>query len=446
MKTEHFKTKMKMKKSLLMALLVAFGFGLSAQSDTTVRKKIEIQIEENTLSFDADEDMSQKDLASMIGFATQQVAKLQANHQRIVQKIEAQREAGKLSDEEADQLLDQAEESFETSMERFEEMMENWGEAYGERMEAWAERYEESMEVWSEELEEEMESGDSSRMGKAPLMPPMPPMPPMPDAPQDSGKKKIIISKEGVIIGDEEIIIEKEEEDDDIEFDARDFFNRGERKKSRSISRTEDYFDIAYGFNQQLEDGQFLVENTPGELDFWLSNSFNIGFGYKTRIGSPYSKLYLKYGIDFSWHNFALTGNEVLDMDADSSFFNNIGPSASYEENEYDIAYFNIPLMLQLDFSDAGDRDESWTIGVGGYGGVRLMAERELEYSTPTFDEVSQEVKADFFTNQFRYGLLAQVGYGSFKITASYDLNEFFQANRGPAAYNMANISLGFTF
>lgn len=434
---------MKMKKSLLMALLVAFGFGLSAQSDTTMRKKIEIQIEKNTLSFDAKEDLSQKDLASMIGFATQQVAKLQANHQRIIQTIEEQRAAGRLSDAEADQLLDQAEESFEVSMERFEEVMENWGESYGERMEAWGETFGAEMEAWAEDFERQMESGDST-MGKAPMIPPMPPMPPMPNAPQDSGKKKIIISKDGVIIGDEEIIIE--EEDKDIEFDARDFFDRNSRKKSKSISRTEDYLDIAYGFNQQLEDGQFLIEGTPGELDFWRSNSFNIGFGYKTRIGSPYSKLYLKYGIDFSWHNFALTRNEVLEMDTAGSFFTNLGPANSYEENEYDIAYFNIPLMLQLDFSDAGDRDESWTIGVGGYGGVRLMAERELEYTTPIYDEVSEEVKADFFTNQFRYGVMAQVGYGSFKVTASYDLNEFFQANKGPAVYNMANVSLGFTF
>lgn len=441
MKTQTLKTKIKMKKSVLLALMVAFGLGLSAQTDTTMRKKIEIQIEENTLSFDANEDMSQKDLASMIGFATQQVAKLQANHQRIIQRIEAQREAGKLSDEEADELLDKAEESFDASMETFEDLMENWGEAYGERMEAWAERYEESMEAWAEEME--AQEGDSAVMHKAP---PMPPMPPMPEAaPQDSGKKKIIISKKGVIIGDEEIIIE-EEEDEDVEFDARDFFNRGEKSKSKSISRTEDYFDIGFGFNQQLEDGQYLVENGPGVLDFWNSSSFNMGIGYKTRLGNPYSKWYFKYGIDFSWHTFALNDDNILETDADSSFYSTNGPATSYDKNEYGIAYFNIPLMLQLDFSEAGDRDESWTVGVGGYGGIRLRAKRELEYSTNVYKNVEQDVRDDFFTNQFRYGLMAQVGYGAFKVTASYDLNEFFQANKGPDTYNMLNVGIGFTF
>jgi hypothetical protein len=50
-----------MKKSVLAALLVACSVGAaSAQSDsTTILRKIEIQIEQNTLSFDANKEMSQ---------------------------------------------------------------------------------------------------------------------------------------------------------------------------------------------------------------------------------------------------------------------------------------------------------------------------------------------------------------------------------------------------
>ena len=101
--------------------------------------------------------------------------------------------------------------------------------------------------------------------------------------------------------------------------------------------------------------------------------------------------------------------------------------------------------MLQFDFSEAGDRDEAFTIGVGGYGGVRLMAKRELEYSPPVYRKVEEKAYDDFFTNQFRYGLMAQVGYKSFKVTASYDMNEFFRDNKGPGAYNMMNVTLGFS-
>ena len=438
---QRIKTNMKMKKSILAALLVAFGFGLSAQTDTNARKKIEIQIEENTLEFKAPKDAN---MSSMIGFATTQVTRLQANHERILRRIDEQEQAGNLSEEEAEVLRDQANESFEASMERFEDLMENWGESYAERMEAWAEEYEAGMEAWSEEMERSMEA-DSAQMGKAPMIPPMPPLPPMPEAIQDSGKKKIIISKDGVIIGDQEIEIEREEEEEELDIDASELFERLGKRKSTSIKRTEDYFDIALGFNQQLEDGQYLIEGGAGELDFWKSTSFNMGIGYKTRIGSPYSKFYIKYGIDFSWHNFRLNGSDVLDVNADSSYFTSIGVSNVYEKNKYHIAYFNVPLMFQFDFSEAGDRDEAFTIGVGGYGGVRLMAKRELEYSTPVYRKVEEKAYDDFFTNQFRYGLMAQVGYKSFKVTASYDMNEFFRDNKGPGAYNMMNVTLGFS-
>lgn len=428
-----------MKKSIVLALLVAAGFGLQAQSDTSATKPIELQIDENTINFNAPKDAN---LATMIGFATEQVTRLQANHERILMRIDQQEKAGKLSAEEAEVLREKANESFEASMESFEDHMENWGESYAERLEAWADEYEAGMEAWSEEMERSAEA-DTANLGQAPKIPPMPPIPPMPGVEQDSGKKKIIISKDGVIIGDKEIEIESEEEEEDL--DASDLFERLS-KKSKSIKRTEDYFDIALGFNQQLDGGQNIITSGPAEQDFWKSTSFNLGAGYKTRIGNPYSKFYIKYGIDFSWHNFRLNGSDVLASSPDSSYFTNLGVSNVYEKNKYHIAYFNIPLMLQLDFSEAGDRDEAFTIGLGGYGGVRLLAKRELEYSTPVYRRVEEKAYDDFFTNQFRYGLMAQVGYKGFKVTATYDINEFFREGKGPGTYNMANLTLGWTF
>lgn len=431
-----------MKKQVAVALLMAFGLTAFAQKDSTARQKIEIQIEQNTLSFDADKDLSQGDLSAMIGFATTQASKLQANYKQILASIDAAEKEGKITSEEAEALREKATEGLENNMEQFEAVMENWGEAYGERMEAWGEELESSMEAWAEKFEASME--DTTGEAQVPPAPPIPPMPPIPGM----EKKKIIISKEGVVITDGE-----NEEEVEIEIDERlkdrinteELMEKIQGKKSRRISRTEDYLDIALGFNQQLEDGQYLIEDVAGELNFWKSTSFNLGFGWKTRIGSPYSKAYFKYGLDFSWHNFRLNGPGVLNADNNGAFFDTLATDRVYDKNKYHIAYFNIPLMFQLDFSDVGDRDEKFTIGVGGYGGVRLSAKRELEYSTPIFEEIEEKAYDDFFTNQFRYGAMAQIGYGSFKITASYDLNEFFRPNKGPGTYNMANITLGFT-
>ena len=221
---------------------------------------------------------------------------------------------------------------------------------------------------------------------------------------------------------------------------------KDEDPQSKKIERTEGYFDIGLGLNQNLEEGQFLVEDIPGELNFWKSTVFNLGIGRKSRLGSPYSKFYLKYGIDFSWHNFHVKGNDVLQRDAEESSFAPIDDSVqSYETNKYHIAYFNIPLMLQLDFSEMGEHDENFTLGLGGYGGIRMNAKRELEYSTPVFESIESKVKDDFYTNQFRYGAMLEIGYKHFKLRAHYDFNPFFRNGRGPD-YQLASLSLGFTW
>lgn len=436
-----------MKKQLIFALTLAFiGFGAQAQNDSNARRSVEIQIEENTITFDADDSKLDKaDLATMIGFATQEVGKMQVKQQRILAKIDQLEAEGKLSKEEAEELRDKAEEGFEQGMEHFEEVMEQWGESYGEKMEKWAEKFASGMESWGEEMERSLEN--DSAMSSTPPLPPMPPLPSMSDESNDSTeafpvKKKIVISKDGVILKDNE---NNEEEVDEMEFEFKDLFDQGKRKKSKKIKRTEDYFDIGFGFNQQLEDGQYLVEDIAGELDFWESISFNLGYGAKSRIGNPYSKVYVKYGVDFSWHNFHLDGNEILTNNGSAATFDTVSSILGFKENKYHIAYLNVPVMLQLDFSEAGDRDEAFTFGIGGYAGIRLLAKTEIEYNTAQYEKVEVKTYDDFFTQQFRYGLMTQIGFDSFKITASYDLNEFFRADKGPA-YNMVNIGIGWTF
>ena len=441
------KNKKDMKKQVIMALAFTLGgFVTQAQNDSNARRAIEVQIEENTITFEADDEkLSQANLTTMITFASREMTKMQAKQQQILAKIDQLEAQGDLSEEEAEELREKAEDNFETSMDQFEEVMESWGEAYGSRMESWAESFADGMEAWADQMENNLEN-DSARANTPPL-PPIPPMPNMADLETDSAdagpvKKRIVISKDGVILRDKE----EEAEEDDSEFKFDDLFDDAKRKKSKKIARTESYFDIGLGFNQQLKDGQNQVQDGPGELNLWRSTSFHLGTGFKTRIGSPYSKFYVKYGVDFSWHNFRLNGNEVLINNGNSAAFalDTISGILGFEKNKYHIAYFNVPVMFQLDFSDPGERDDAFTLGVGGYAGIRLLAKTETEYNTNQYRKVETKTYDDFYTEQFRYGVMAQIGFDSFKITASYDLNDFFRAGKGPA-YNMVNLGIGWT-
>ncbi len=429
-----------MRKLVSLALLIVLGFTAGAQADSTQkRKEVEIKVGEDVMAFEANVN-KETDMASMVFKVTAQMMKIQKQNQAAMNRINELERSGELSPEEAETRRELVEERTEESLEALEDIMETWGEAYEARMEAWGEAYAAKMEAWEEEAEKAEENGEP--------IPPMPPIPPVPMSPQ--GKKevrnKIVITEEGVRVEADST----DEGDDSVAFELKEkeeSFDKGLRKSKR-VDRTEGYFDIHLGTNQQLEEGQFLIQDQPGELEFW-NTSFNLGVGAKTRIGSPYSHFYIKYGTDFSWHNFNLVDDNVLDRGADGAVYNPVD-SINFDENKYHIAYWNFPLMLQLDFSDVGEMDESWTFGLGGQIGFRINSKRELEYGSDRFDVVEETARDDFYTSAVRYGLLAQVGYGSLKLTASYDLNPFFRAGKGPSIggfdYNMVNVTVGFTF
>lgn len=438
--------------------MLSVGFSLLAapvfaQPDTNkIKEDVEVQIDGNKITIEAEdfEGLSTVDLNTIIREVTRQASKIQRQQQELLAKVDKQLANGEITEEEAEEMRDKINERTEENMEMIGELMEAWGESYEDRMEAWGEEYAARMEAWEAEME-----ARTKKDGSAATMPPLPPVPPMPPAAEGRKKgQKIIINEDGIVIkkgddGEEPFAWkfgEDDEDDEDEESDMDDDVDYTEKKKS--IDRTVGYGTINLGFNQQLAGGTDFISNGPEELDFWRSREFNLGFGGKTRIGSPYSKLYVLYGAEFSWHGFRLNNNNLLMQNSDSAFIRtdmDTLSNRSIDRSSYHIAYFSVPVMLQLDFSKLGKTDESFTLGVGGYAGVRLGAKRKLEFNSPAFDDGEEKIKDDFFTEQFRYGVMAQVGWDSFKITAKYDLNNFFKEGAGPD-YQMASVTLGFTF
>lgn len=443
-----------MKKYIYSTLIVVMTIGL-VKAQPAKQDSVEVEIEGNKITLEAKdfESLSEMDLNRLIKDVVEKTTKIQKQQNDLLARVEKQEEAGEITAEQAEEMKETITERTEDSMEVIEELMETWGESYAERWEDWADAYEAKMEVW----EGQIESQENDLLATIPPLPDLPPLPPAPgvgdmpkaSAPSDSTKKKgqkIIISDEGIIIqegdGSERpfaLDFNKRDDDDD------DNSSSGEHRQQ---DRTETYTDFNFGFNQLLEGGQYQVFDEPAEQNFWKSTQFEFGMGGKTRIGSPYSKLYLKWGGEFSWHNFRLKGNNILvkqENPAKAAVFTNDSLN-NYAKSKFEIVYFNVPLMLQLDFSDVGDIDEAFTLGVGGYLGVRLKARRRLEFNDFEGSETKSEDVNDFYTNPFRYGAMAQIGWKSFKVTAKYDLSTYFEQNRDlNQNYQMASISVGFT-
>lgn len=424
-----------MKKLVIAGLLSIAYLGAFAQPDDKKKEEVEIEINGSTVTIEADdlEKLSEVDLNTIIREVTTRSIQIQKQQQELLAQVDRQEEAGEITPEQAEEMREMINEHTEESMEVIGELMEAWGENYEQRMESWANDYEASMDEWEEEVEKRAEAGNFE-------MPPLPPLPPLPPNEAPKKSQKIIINEDGIIVqkgddGEEPFALKFDQDDDDDD---------EPNSNPKSIDRTDGYFDINWGFNQQLAGGSEFITDGPEELDFWRSHEFNFGFGGKTRVGSPYSKFYIKWGGEFSFHGFRLLDNNSLQRDANNDAVIMLDSGKSISKSKYNIAYFNVPVMLQLDFSDVGRIDESFTVGIGGYAGVRLSSRRVLHYTSVQSDKVEENIKSDYNTNQFRYGLMAQVGWDAFKITAKYDLNSFFKENRGPD-YQIASLTFGFT-
>ncbi len=449
MKTDiNRQTGRKMKK-ILCALAISIPMvGMAQPTDKDKEQTdIEIEINDTKVVIEAEdlEGLSELDLNNLIREATKMAMTIQNQHEELMAQVDQQLAQGEINEEEAAERKELINERTEESMELVGEVLENWGERYEERMEVWEEEYERSIEAWEEEVEMRTDRGDYT-------FPPLPPIPPVPspgtqvivEGDGDS-TRMVIIDEDGIRIqqgedGEEPFAL-RWEDDEDVEY----YDDSGD--DDRVYDATDGYGDMHFGFVQQMRNGTDFITSGAEELDFFRSNDFSMGFGAKTRIGKPGSKFYVKYGLESSWVDFVFrrnNTNSLLAKTADSAFVVDT-TGINMTKSKYKAWYFNVPIMFQIDLSEDGRRDEAFTLGVGGYAGICVNFKRRLWYDGELYSDNKETVKDQFYANQFRYGLMAQIGFGSFKITSKYDLNKFFQDGKGPD-YQMASISVGYTW
>lgn len=363
------------------------------------------------------EELSEIDLNKMIEEITKETKVIIDQYKAEISRINAEVEAGNMTPEEAEEAQEAARETMEENLEAFEERWEEWGDSKEAKWDAWGEAYGKQWEDWAEQWEAEAEKWEAEKeagkdVGSAPQMPPMPNLPPTPPASID---EKIIIKT-----------VKKE--------------------KKRKRQRTKGTFDLHLGLSQMVEAGGLIISDQPAEQQTWKSANFELGLGGKTRMFGDQSKFYLKYGLAVNWNWFSLKGKNAIFKDTATGMaaFGENGTSLNVASSKFSVGYLDIPLMLQFDSSTRG-MDNGFTLGVGGYGGVKLYSKRTIDYDDEFNDRSTQYTYNSYFMPSFRYGLIGQIGYGHFKATAKYDLNSMFKDNKGPD-YHIASITLGFSW
>lgn len=341
-------------------------------------------------------------ITDIVTMSTTEATKLAAQ----IAEIEALVEAGTLSEEEGEERIEELEESFEERMERFGESMEAWGEEFGEKMEAWGEEFGKKWEDRAEELEKSIEDGVASDMDiKLDFDQEVPEAPEALEAP---------------------------------------------KKKKKSNKTQFDSFEVHVGANSfRTMEGEATM--TEGFLNQWESINTRVVFNNKTKIGGAASPLLLSSGIAFEGLGFSFNNDNTITKveQAGGASTTEIVPVTGMTDirrNRFDQLYLEIPAMLELDFSPRGKVDKSLSIGVGGYAGVRLTSQNLILGSDSEGDRLQIATNSNYNTHLFRYGLQAQLGLKSWKVTGRLDARTFFQEDAFNEDVYVGSVTLGYAF
>lgn len=413
-----------MKKLAIIIVATLLTTGLWAQQKDTLRLNVngsELIILTNDIN-----SLTQTDYNAIIKKLTEETKRIVADQNKAMAEISKQEGNGNLSPEEASAAREKVAEETSVKLENLGEEIETWAAKYGEAMDENASAPNE----WTSEWEQNAQKYESMN-------------PPPPPAPEADNATTVIVDDDGVRIENN-----TDWNSDDIK-EARDKYKR---------NQTIGYFSWHFGWNNwvnanglAMNDGPVgFAPNQTTELNFWPSMVWGLGFGGKTRFGE--SKMYVKYGAEFNWHFFQLKGNTIVTKSNtvpnnpgfDGIFFANDN-TKSYSKSSFRMVYLDAPVMIEFDASKPG-KSNGFSIGVGGYGGLRLTSKNKLKYSDFNGDKAKVKDVNNFYTNGFRYGVLAQIGIGTFKITGKYDLNTLFKDSKNTPDYQIASLTLGWVF
>ena len=216
--------------------------------------------------------------------------------------------------------------------------------------------------------------------------------------------------------------------------------------EEKEIDRTKNSFNIDLGLTNWMEGGSFPdAQGQDYTVKPWGSWFIGLNSVNKTWIGGP---LFLEWGGGISWYNWKMLDSDVMVTRNDSSvLFVQAAPEVNSIKSKLTSTYINVNLVPMLDFArgkkliknyEKGGvtfrnyKKQGLRIGLGGYAGYRLGNHSKFVYRAEGGSKEKDKEYGNFFMENFRYGIRAQIGYKGIDLFATYDLNNVFSSNRGP--------------
>ena len=217
--------------------------------------------------------------------------------------------------------------------------------------------------------------------------------------------------------------------------------NRKDSTVRKYDRRTSSQLVFSFGLNNAVIDGQGL-DDSPYKIGG--SRYTEIGLAWSTRVFEESNWLRFRYGLSFQFNGLKPTDNRFVVDTGEQTELQEF--PLDLDKSKFRMDHLVVPIHFEIGGSRKiekedyfrYDTDRSFKLGVGGYAGVNLSTRQKLKFEDDG-EDVKQQLKAGYNTNNFIYGLSAYVGYGDISLYAKYDLNTIFKDN----PTEQRNVSLG---
>ncbi len=188
-------------------------------------------------------------------------------------------------------------------------------------------------------------------------------------------------------------------------------------------------FLIDLGINNYIQDKTFPSSDQPYAAKGW--GSWNVGLNWvaSQRLAKGF---HWNFGLGFQWYNFKFENRDFQAVRGQDQISFVERTDVTGVKSKLSASYLTAMTLLKVNL---GKTEEGVSIAAGPYVGYRLGGRSKFVYEEPgsSTDRI-EKVNTGLYLENLRYGLRGEVGVGkNLTFFSTYDLNEFFQASKGPA-------------